>query len=128
MIKNLPDYIITTLGVLLIGWFFEENKNVSLGFFFYLGIPFLLYGVYYFAEKSLEKILKYLIARNRFKVLYLIPIGFSIGLIGDYLNVDLIKAIGSVIMLFSLFVFFFWKSINKEIKEDSESKSQQDMQ
>lgn len=124
----MPDYIITTLGVLLIGWIYSEIKNISLGFFFYLGIPFLLYGVYYFAEKSLEKILKYLIARNRFKVLYLIPIGFAIGLIGDYLNINLIKAIGSVIILFSLFVFFFWKSINKEIKKDNESKSQQDMQ
>ncbi len=128
MIKNLPDYIITTLGVLLIGYIYSEIKNISLGFFFYLGIPFLLYGVYYFAEKSLEKILRYLIVKNRFKVLYLIPIGFTIGLSGDYLNIELIKAIGSVIMIFSLFVFFFWKSISKEINEDRESKTQQDMQ
>lgn len=124
MIKNLPNYMITTLGILLLGWIYSEIRNISLSFFFYFGIPFLLYCIYYFAEKSLEKILKYLIAKNRLKVLYLIPVGFIIGLIGDYLSINLIKAIGSVTILFSLFVFFFWKNISKEIKQDNESKSQ----
>jgi hypothetical protein len=120
MIKNPLDYVVTTLGFLLVGWLYEEIKNISLGFFFYFAVPIVLYGVFYLGEKILDKILMFLIKKGRMKLLYFVVFGFGIGVIGEYLGVSLVKEIGGVITLLSLFLFFFWNKMCKEIRNERE--------